>query len=168
MYQELRDSWRLERSSFKLQRLDPALYERLRAHVAKLASILEEGPSLAKRVASLELEVLKALAQDLFSLRVRKALTQALEGQDPTPLLTREEAEAVSAALKALSEAEELLSSELSARYERPKMKLVRMLKEAPIEVASDYAPLKAESLALLPANVAEKLVSEGYAMMID
>jgi hypothetical protein len=42
------------------------------------------------------------------------------------------------------------------------------MLKEAPIEVASDYAPLKAESLALLPANVAEKLVSEGYAMMID
>jgi TfoX/Sxy family transcriptional regulator of competence genes len=113
-------------------------------------------------------EVLKALAQDLFSLRVRKALAQALEGQDPTPLLTREEAEAVSAALKALSEAEELLSSKLSARYERPKMKLVRMLKEAPIEVASDYAPLKAESLALLPANVAEKLVSEGYAMMID
>jgi len=168
MYQELRDAWRLERSSFRLQRVDKDLYEKLSDYLAKLSSSLEVKHGLAKRAASIELEVLKALAQDLFSLRVRKALIQALEGGDPSPYLAKEEAEAVSMALRALSEAEASLSQRFSVQIRRAELKLVRLLREVNEEVAPGLAPLKAESLALLPADLANKLIDEGYATAID
>ncbi len=168
MYQELRDAWRLERASFRLQRMDSAIYRRVEEYLAKLASSTEGALSLVKKVACMEAEVLRALAQDLFSLRVRKALAQALEGRDPLPYLTKEEAEAVSTALKALSEAEELLASRLLVKGGRVGLKLIRLLKEVSEEEAPGLGPLRTESLALLPIDLAERLVKEGYAEAID
>ena len=168
MYQELRDAWRLERASFRLQRMDPAIYRRVEEYLAKLTSGSEGSISLVKKVARMEAEVLRALAQDLFSLRVRKALAQALEGRDPLPYLTREEAEAVSTALKALSKAEEMLVSRLLVKGERVELKLVRLLREVSEEEAPSLGPLRTESLALLPIDLAERLVKEGYAELID
>jgi len=166
MYQELKDAWRLERSSFKLQRLAEDFYQRLVNYVASLSSSLEAKPSLAKKATLAELNIVKALARDLLSLRLRKALIQALENGDPFPSLTREEAEAVLAALKALSKAEEALNQQLSLG-EKPRPRLVRLLRRVPEELAPGLSPLEAESLALLPPNIAEKLASEGYAIVI-
>lgn len=168
MYQELRVAWRLERSSFKLHQIGQDFYQRLRTHLDTLSFSLKSKQGLAGKVALTELEVVKALAQDLFSLRIRKALIQALEGHDPFPCLTREEAEALKKVLRALSEAEASLSELLLTQTERVGLRLVRLLKEVPEDKAPGFAPLSAESLALLPADIANRLISKDYAVALE
>lgn len=168
MYQELRDAWRLERSTFRLQRIAEDLYERLTDYVEKLSSSLDAKTGLVRKAMLAELDIVKALARDLFSLRVRKALIQALEGGDPFPSLTRREAETVSTALKVLIEAEELLGQRPLLPEEKPRFRLVRLLRNVPEELAPGLAPLEEESLALLPSNVVDRLVDKGYAIVID
>ncbi|MCX8204276.1 MAG: hypothetical protein N3H31_01280 [Candidatus Nezhaarchaeota archaeon] len=115
-----------------------------------------------------ELEVLRSLAQDLFSLRMRKALVQALEGYDPLPYLNREEAEALEKILRTLNEVEASFNESLLVQVERVELKLIRLLKEVPEDKAPGFAPLGAESLALLPADIANRLISENYAVALD
>lgn len=168
MYRELRDAWRLERSSFKLHQISHDLYQRLSAYISRLSSSIDLKQGLAKRVASMELEVLKSLAHDLFSLRVKKALVQALEGYDPVPWLTREEAEALKRVLRALSEAESLFIESLSPQAKRVELKLVRIVREVPESEAPGLAPLSIESLALLPVDIANRLINEDYAVALE
>ncbi|MEM4699353.1 MAG: hypothetical protein QXT74_00155 [Candidatus Nezhaarchaeales archaeon] len=168
MYQELKGAWRLERSSFKLHQMSPDFYQKLRTYLDKFSSALALKRGLSKKVALIEFEVIRALAQDLFSLRIRKALMQAIEGHDPLPYLTKEEAEALEKVLKALNEAEASLSELLLARVERTELRLVRLLREVPEDKAPGFAPLSTESLALLPADIADRLISEDYAVALE
>ncbi|RLF12132.1 MAG: hypothetical protein DRJ98_01545 [Thermoprotei archaeon] len=171
MYSELKDTWRLERSSYRLQKLPSDLYERARGYLAKLRAKLSGDPSsLNYIIAEQEMAVLKALIEDLFNLRVHKALALTLEGYQVSELLTKEERAVVVSALTALFQGKEDFLKSLVESVEEPKMTLIRFLKPAPrlMEGDVEYGPFEAEELAYLPRDVAQRYVEEGTAVELD
>ena len=167
MYSELRDAWRLERSSFKLQRIPQDLYDRVRSYLRELRSRrLSEGSPIAVELLKAEEEVVRQLAIDLFELRVLKALYAALEGgrREELECLVEEERHVLDELLGVLERWRRGLIEE-----EAEELELVLVVREV-LRVEVDgvaYGPFKENDVAYLPSKVASRLVEEGAAVRL-
>ncbi len=166
MYAELKDAWRLERSSFKLQRIPSDLYRRVRDYLRQLEDKRsKEASSIMADLLLIERELIKKLVLDLFELRVFKALNLALEGlQEELKDLVDEERAAVEGLLGLIENFKEQLLEEKGEE-----LTLILITKDTPtiIEGGKVYGPFKEQEIAFLPLRVAMRLIEEGLAIKL-
>lgn len=170
VYDEIRDVWRLERTSYRIQKLPSDLYERAREHIATLKAKLSEEPSsLSFLVAKEEMEVLRSLLKELFTLRIYKAMLLTLEGYKVLEQLAVEERVVVESAIESLSRGITNFLSSLELAREVEKV-LIRFIKSAPkiILEGLEYGPFNEEELAYLPSKLAQQYVKDGLAVEIQ
>ena len=180
MYNELYEIWVKEKETLHVQHLPKNFYTKIASYIKK---IKEENRMLDKKTTKAKLldyefNNVKLMIEELFILRFRKIQQSSLSGGAVArDVLTLEE-EKLFLEVFSLTEAYHDFSrniirgnSSKIEKSEKPKMKVLRFVKEIPALMGSDmktYGPFWPEDIATLPSENARILIKQGVAVEVD
>ncbi len=177
LYELLYELWMKERESSGLIALPKDLEGMIRDYVAQAKAYLRvsDKKSLSARLREAELQAVKKLAEELFTLRMEKIVKHAKEGR-PSENLYGPEHQLYESLRRAITEYRERVKTlveaaaypdwrPIEARYE-----LVAFLQDFPQIVGEDletYGPFRKGDIAVLPPGNARALESRGVVRRI-
>jgi DNA replication initiation complex subunit (GINS family) len=180
LYDELYEIWIKEKETLHVQRLPKNFYAKVASYIKK---IKEENRMLDKKtpkakLLDYEFNNVKLMIEELFVLRFKKIQQSGLSGgMVARDVLTLEE-EKLFLEVFSLTEAyhdfsKNVLRGHLSKieKSEKPKVKVLRFVKEIPALMGSDmktYGPFCPEDIATLPSENAKILIKQGVAIEVD
>ncbi len=177
LYELLYELWMKERESVGLTLLPKELENLIRNYVAQAKAYLRvsDKKSLSARLREAELEAVRKLAEELFTLRMEKIIKYAKNGKSPENLYghehqlfenIRRSITEYKEKVKALVEAAAYPDwKPIESRYE-----LVSFLQDFPQIVGEDletYGPFRRGDIAVLPPGNARALESRGVVRRI-
>ena len=180
MYDELYELWIKEKETSNVQRLPSNFYKKV---VSYLKKINEENRMLDKKTTKAkllnnELNNVKLMIKELFILRFKKIQQTSLSGSVIAGDALISEEKKLFLEFFSLTEAyhdfsRNILLGHLSKieKSEKPKVKVLRFVKEIPALMGSDmktYGPFYPEDIATLPSENARILIKQGVAMEVD
>lgn len=180
MYDELYEIWLKEKEASYVQRLPKNFYPHIASYIKKIKQenrMLDKKTTKAKLL-NYEFNNVKLMIEELFIIRFNKIQQSILSGgMVARDALTLEE-EKLFLEVFSVSEAyhifsKNILRGQLSKieKGEKPKVKVLRFVKEIPALMGSDmktYGPFNPEDIATLPFENARILVKQGVAIEVD
>jgi DNA replication factor GINS len=182
MYDEVYEAWKKEQESVGLQPLAKDFYARLAGYVKRIreeSKMLDEKTAKAKLIKR-ELRNARRLIKSLVQLRYKKIFEATTAGEAVSVEVLTEDEEKLCGKVVPLAESyQEFLRSVLLGRLQRdkeesgekPKLVLVRFLRDMPAVIGADmktYGPFKAEDVGTVPSENAAVLVKQGIAAKVE
>jgi len=174
--EDIKRIWIEEKSARELVDLPEEFYQDVARHVAELKSEASRGEPLRQEVVQEELWHVLQMVQEIYLLRVLKAMRLVVNGELPSPMLERERY-----TFNEIRQTLEKLHAELvvpamrgeaiiAAPREVTNIALI-CLSEVPSIIGDDgkhYGPFNAGEVGFLPKRNAELLIKYGAARIIE
>jgi len=174
--EDIKRIWIEEKSARELVDLPEEFYQDVARHVAELSREASRGEPLRQELVREELLHVLQMVQEIYLLRVLKAMALVASGKLPSPLLEHERC-----TFNEIRQALEKLHAELVAPAMRGEARIAApreitnivliCLTEVPPIIGDDgkhYGPFKGGEVGFLPKRNAELLIKYGAARMIE
>jgi len=174
--EDIKRIWIEEKSARELVDISEEFYQDLARHVAELSHEASRGEPLRQELIKEELWHVLQMVQEIYLLRVLKAMRLVANGKLPSPLLERERY-----TFNEIRQALEKLHGELVAPAMRGEARIavprevtntpLICLTDVPLIIGDDgkyYGPFKSGDVGFLPKRNAELLIKYGAARMIE
>ncbi len=174
--EDIKRVWIEEKSARELTDFPEEFYQDVARHVAELSREANRGEPLRQELIQEELWHVLQMVQEIYLLRVLKAMALVASGKLPSPLVERERY-----AFNEIKQTLEKLHAELvvpamrgesgiAAPKEVTNIALIYLSEMPPIigDDGKQYGPFKAGEVGFLPKRNAELLIKYGAARMIE
>lgn len=175
-FEDVRKVWIEEKRERNLTDLNEEFYAKAAAYVSELRREAERGDELRRDILRTELREVLRMIQEIYLLRVTKAMDETLRGRFPEPLLESERYafDEIRQSLNKLHA--EVVSTAVEGKAALPVTRekanaMIVIQSEMPQIVGDDlksYGPFKPGEVVNLPKRSAELLVRRGLAKKIE
>ncbi|MEM2907781.1 MAG: hypothetical protein QXP65_01060 [Candidatus Hadarchaeales archaeon] len=175
-FDDIKKAWKGEWASQELTDLPPDFYSKISQHVAELGRELRRSERFRQELLQKELQNVTRMVQEIYLLRLLKAMEEVAKGRTPNSLIERER-QAFIEIRRILDELRtELVVPAIIGKAEiAPPREITNILlvfsSEMPQIIGDDlkpYGPFKKCEAAFLPKRTAELILKHGLARRIE